>query len=126
MPINEPDFHRTPFKPLNPWGRAMPKPKREMRSAAPEQLYQVFVELTKPFRHPSGMVLKKGSLMPVGPKWAVGFAEQFCAKIREQITLGNEKSWNNPQVMACVAKDQPGASQRMIDLFRNAPTMPGN
>lgn len=99
-----PDFERVPFKPLNPWGRPMPTPKRAIRTEAPEQLYQVFVELTKPFKQ-LDVVLPAGSLMAVGPKWGLQLAEQFCAAIKEQIRKNAERLWINPTVMPCVAKD---------------------
>lgn len=97
-----PDFERVPFKPLNPHGRPMPALKRPMRAEAPEQLYQVFVELAKPFRLRSGAILPAGSVMPVGPKWRLQMAEQFAQCIKAEIRKNAERLWLNPTVMACV------------------------
>ena len=77
------------FKPLNPWGRDMPKPSRPVRDRSIfTDLYQVHVE----FRG-------TGRVLPVGPKLTQEAAEMFCQAINVQIVHGKEKRWANPHVM---------------------------
>ena len=72
------------FKPMNPWGRPMPKPSREIKKAPPS-LYQVHVELTS-----------TGKQIPVGPKVNLELAERICEAIGVMIARGKEKTWSNP------------------------------
>ena len=76
-----------PFKPMNPWGRPMPKPKRPVRDKPPER-FQVHVERTS-----------DGVTIPVGPKMDPDGAAQFCEAINRMIAAGREKSWNNAHVV---------------------------
>lgn len=76
------------FKPLNPWGRPMPKPQREMQKAPPS-LFQVHVEENA-----------TGRQIPVGPKVSDPvFAERFCEAIGVMIGRQREKSWSNPVIV---------------------------
>lgn len=78
------------FRPLNPWGRAMPKPVRPVRDASIfTALFQVHVEL----RH------KPGRCIPVGPKLTQEAAEMFRIAIAAQIAHGKEKRWANPYLV---------------------------
>ncbi len=78
------------FRPVNPWGRPMPKPARKLRLPSEiHALYQVFVET------------RSGRMLAVGPKLTAAAAEQFAAAIRVQIIHGKEKRWSNPSVL-CV------------------------
>ena len=71
------------YKPLNPWGRPMPKyaPKPKL------ERYQVFVELPD------------HGLLGVGPKGPEDFLRPFCRSIEEQIALGKERHWRNPHIV---------------------------
>lgn len=71
------------FRPLNPWGRPMPKPERPPRPP----LWQVFV------KEPGGRVI------PVGPQGPKETAEMFCIAIGEQIALGAERRWSSPHIV---------------------------
>lgn len=93
---------KSAFKPLNPWGRPMPKPNRAMRRRA--TLYQVHVE-------------QDGKQIPVGPKTDnPGMAEKFCEAIGVMIARGQEKTWSSPTVVAIREKTD---SRKIGDvLFR--------
>lgn len=86
MSVYLPDS-KIPFKPMNPWGRPMPKPSRTMRKA-PLPLFQVFVEETKTGKH-----------LAVGPKMEQEQAEKFCEAIGVMIGRGLEKTWATPTVV---------------------------
>lgn len=81
------------FKPLNPWGRAMPKPPRAVRERAPmADLYQVNVET------------RDGGLLPIGPRLEKPAAEMLCIAIGNEIAAGREKFWTNPHVLQVASK----------------------
>lgn len=71
------------YKPLNPWGRPMPKYKPPEK---PER-YQIFVET------------KTRDLLAIGPKAPEDFLRPLCRAIEEQIARGNEKDWSNPHIV---------------------------
>lgn len=72
------------FRPLNPWGRPMPRPKVPPRPV----VYQLFVE-TMPTRQ----------LLAVGPSGPKHFLEPLCAAIEQHIAAGLEKDWRNPHLV---------------------------
>ena len=76
-PAGAPDF-----KPLNPWGRSMPK-----APPPPEPLHQVFV-----------MDPLKGAI-PVGPKMGKQFCDAIADVIRQNILNGMEHRWSDPVVV---------------------------
>lgn len=76
-----------PFKPLNPHGRPMPKPSREMRKTPPS-MFQVQVE-----------EISTGRLVLVGPRTMQSLAERLCEMIGTEIAHGREKSWANPTIV---------------------------
>lgn len=78
------------FKPMNPWGRPMPAPKRPIKEKPPS-LYQVFVETTE------------GKEIPVGPRVTQEVAERFCEAIGVMIGRGKEKNWSNPRLVEFAA-----------------------
>ena len=75
-PASTPDF-----RPLNPWGRPMPKPERPERP----KLYQVHVRDKR-----------NGRTIAVGPKMAHEFTEMFRLSIAQGIASGAEKRWRDP------------------------------
>lgn len=72
------------FRPLNPWGRAMPKytppPKREM--------HQLFVE-----------VMPSRRLLAVGPRAPKDTLEPLRCEIEKAIVAGIERDWRNPHLV---------------------------
>lgn len=74
------------FKPVNPWGRAMPKPPRPPREA----LYQLVVT-----RAGRGQIR-------FGPQAGKAFIDEFAAAVRSAILLGVEKELSDPHVVKCV------------------------
>lgn len=62
--------------------------RRDRRALKREPLYQVNVEETK-----------TGQLRAVGPAMLKEACEQFAHAIRQQIALGREREWSNPQVI---------------------------
>lgn len=72
------------YRPLNPWGRSMPKPKRKATDA---ELYQVFVKKTK-----------DGAIIPFGPAMIQECAEAFLVAINGQLALGKEKLISEPHL----------------------------
>lgn len=73
------------YKPLNPWGRAMPKPVRAPRAP----LYQLIVR-------------RKGVQMPYSPKLHREFLEPLLEAINTAIRLGVEKEMTDPHIVLCV------------------------
>jgi hypothetical protein len=73
-----------PFKPLNPYGRAMPKVARASR----EPLYQLCVK-----------VVDTGKLIRVGPMIGKDAAEQFLFTLNKTIAAGLEKQWAEPHLV---------------------------
>lgn len=82
------------FKPLNPWGRPMPKIQGPSGSTELniEPLYQVHVEL------------RDGKAIPVGPKMVKHMAEEFLMAINTKIVQGKEKEWANPTLLPVRSK----------------------
>jgi hypothetical protein len=78
-PVGAPDF-----KPLNPWGRPMPKRERP----PPPPLHQVVVKENA-----------SGVLTPVSPRMPKEHCEAFCEAISLQIVAGAEKRWSDPHVV---------------------------
>ena len=77
---------KVPFRPVNPWGRPMPKLVRQVRAP----LYQVIVK-----RQGRGQI-------PFGPKMEKAFADEFLHAIEGQIRAGNEKELSDPHIVLCV------------------------
>lgn len=75
-----------PFRPVNPWGRPVPRVAKPVRPA----LYQVIVT-----REGRGQI-------PFGPKMGRAAAEEFCEAIMGQIRLGAEKQLSDPHIVMCV------------------------
>lgn len=78
-PAGAPDF-----RPLNPWGRPMPKPDREPLPP----LYQVFAHDRR-----------LGRIIPVSPKMGKEFCEAICMTIARRVGSGDWKNWSNPHVV---------------------------
>jgi hypothetical protein len=79
------------FVPLNPWGRGMPK-------AAPRSKPAVFQLVVRDLRN-------GGRELRVGPKCETAeIAEALCMAIKQQIELGREKRWADPQVINFTAE----------------------
>lgn len=80
QPVGFPDF-----KPMNPWGRAMPKPVRQPRP----DLYQIVVR-----RH--------GVEIRFGPAMIKDCVDQLVTAIETSIRLGVEKELSEPHIVKCV------------------------
>lgn len=74
------------FKPRNPWGRPMPKTKREMLKE-PAPLYQVMVEQND------------GSQLPIGPKLDQLTAQRCCEGLARTLIHAKHSPWHNPVVV---------------------------
>lgn len=74
------------FVPLNPWGRPMPKPVTQPRPV----LYQVVVRDKE----------RGNRELRVGPRMIREMASMLQIVIAEQISLGAEKRWSDPVVVA--------------------------
>ena len=77
---------KEPFRPLNPWGREMPKVKRPVR----EPLYQLIVT-----RVGRGMI-------PFGPKMKKDAVDQLFEAVSAGIRVGVEKELTDPHVVRCL------------------------
>lgn len=77
------------FVPMNPWGRAMPKPPRPER----RQLYQVVIR-----DKGDGYREKRVGPACEGPE----AANAFCLTIADQIALGRETTWESPRVVMLI------------------------
>lgn len=88
---------KVPFRPQNPWGRAMPKVKQ--RSRPP--LYQVVV------------TMMNGKDVPFGPKIERTAADEFCGTIRQSIACGAEKELRAAYVVAVESME---ASRKRVTL----------
>ena len=99
---------KIPFKPLNPWGRAMPKPAREMRRDRPS-LYQLRVTNNA-----------TGEKILVGPKVVLELAERLCIAANVMISRGKETAWSNPEIVEYRQESpaQPGSKETLGDLLR--------
>jgi hypothetical protein len=78
---------KDPFRPLNPWGRPMPKPVRGPRP----DLYQLIVR-----RH--------GKEIPYGPKMEKGGLDELLHTIEAAIRVGVEKEITEPHLVRCVSE----------------------
>ena len=87
---------KEPFRPLNPWGRAMPKVKQRERP----QLYQVVIRY-------------KGREMPYGPKASRAFVEQLYEAVSAACRLGVVKDIRDPYIAAVKSKEENDSSRRM-------------
>jgi hypothetical protein len=56
-----------------------------------ETLYQIWVE-----------VFGKSEPIPICPKMPEEFCEAILIEINAQISLGKEKKWANPHILACI------------------------
>lgn len=82
MPNGIPDF-----RPLNPYGRAMPKPTRPYRTARPA-LYQVEIDLLK------------GGTERAGPMWEMeDMAGSVAAAINRMLALNPMHGWGRARVV---------------------------
>lgn len=77
---------KDPFRPMNPHGRAMPKPVRQARP----ELYQVVVK-----RAGWGEI-------PFGPKMVKECVEEFFRVVDGAIRSGVEKRLSDPHIVKCV------------------------
>jgi hypothetical protein len=77
---------KEPFRPLNPHGRAMPKPARPYR---PERhaLHQVEIEL------------RGGGTKRIGPMWAEEMAGSLAATINKTLVLKPMDDWVKARVV---------------------------
>jgi len=71
-----------PFRPVNPWGRPVPKVHRPER----EPLYQLVVR-------------RKGREIPFGPKAGKVFVAELCRTIEAGIRVGVEKELTEPHIV---------------------------
>lgn len=88
------------FRPLNPWGRAMPKPMRQPRPS----LWQIFVKDAR-----------TGTRIAVGPKAPKEFSEALIERLNLNIVVGIEKQWSDPELV-CVAgagNEKPSQGSRI-------------
>lgn len=76
------------YRPLNPWGRAMPKSKKKPKP----DFYQVVVETSS----------RDGTkhMLPVSPRASREFCMPLCSAIETEIAAGRERTWKNP----CIVK----------------------
>lgn len=76
-----------PFKPLNPWGRAMPRVKK---AAVPDPLYQVIVETAE------------GKEVPASPRFGgpdgLKAAEQICEAVNTAIIKRIRPEWMSARI----------------------------
>ncbi len=81
---------KDPFRPLNPWGRDMPRvPQRER-----PQLWQV-------------VVTHKGREIPIGPKCERSMVDHLFEMIEQGIRLGTEHDWSKPHIVAVASEHKP-------------------
>lgn len=74
------------FKPLNPWGRRMPKLTKNFTDE-PRKLYQVWVDD------------RDGKAMALGPKVIRAVADEFLATVNKVIIHeGPRATWANPRL----------------------------
>jgi hypothetical protein len=76
------------FRPLNPWGRAMPKSPRPDK----HDLYQLIV-----------WDISRRQEVRVGPQMAQEFVEGLAAAMRAEIAAGRDQRWSDPTVV-CTQK----------------------
>lgn len=75
-----------PFRPVNPWGRSVPRPSRTVRPA----LYQLIVTRTG------------WGQIPFGPKMEKQFVDALFDTVNKAIRSGIEKELSDPHVVMCV------------------------
>ena len=75
-----------PFRPLNPWGRPMPKTER-IKSREPTPLYQVMVRD------------RDGKQIPLGPAIDQVTAARCCEALSLAQLRGKDAEWSNPEVV---------------------------
>jgi hypothetical protein len=90
------------YRPLNPWGRPMPKAERNPLHT---ELWGVVVET------------RGGSPLRVGPAVAKPIAEELLAAINLQIAKGAELAWSNPSLVK--VSGPPAVNERERDAFLN-------
>jgi hypothetical protein len=78
---------KVPFRPVNPWGRPMPKPVRPVR----EPLYQLIVTRTSETRGKEQIGF--------GPKMIRAATEQLCEAVQTGIRLGVETELSDPHIV---------------------------
>ena len=93
-----------PFRPLNPWGRSMPKVAAR---SGPPQLWQVFVTWPARGRHP----------IAIGPRMEKSFAEALCETITNAVRCGAEREWTNPHIEKVASVHQPQGQKTLRDLI---------
>ena len=74
-----------PFRPVNPWGRAVPKVEKPIR----EQLYQLVVK-------------RNGQEMRFGPKAGKEMIDQLHLAVETAVRLGVEKDLSDPHIVRVV------------------------
>ena len=76
------------FRPINPWGRAMPKPTRPYREKPiSHALYQVEIDL------------RRGGKKRVGPQWAEEMAGSLAETINRALILRPDDEWGRARVV---------------------------
>lgn len=94
---------KEPFRPMNPWGREMPKVKRPDRP----QLYQLVA---------TRLVKGKWVEQPLFPRGPWNLVEQWLHVVTESIRTGAEKELRNPHMVA-VKSEKPGDKRTLRDLL---------
>ena len=95
---------KEPFRPVNPWGRAMPKTPQRSRP----QLYQVVVWMKRE---------DKWVETRFGPKMERLFAEDFFRVVDEGIRLGTHPHLKNPYLVAVASEHQAQGQKTLRDLI---------
>jgi hypothetical protein len=89
-----------PFRPLNPWGRSMPKSGRRAKAA----LYQL-------------VVTRGGKEIRLGPKMERQFVDQLYETVLNGIRCGAEKELSNPHIVAVVSSEIGQRRETVGDLL---------
>lgn len=85
------------YRPLNPWGRAMPK-----APALPEPACSLYVRSRK-----------QGKQVRVGPKMAYQYLEPLMMQINKAAALGAEQDWCDARIVKPTRKaSKPGKFAR--------------
>lgn len=84
---------REPFKPLNPYGRAMPKPTRPYREEK-HALYQVEIDL------------RGGGTRRIGPQWAEEMAGSLAETINKALIIRPMDDWGRARVVLAKPAEQ--------------------
>lgn len=88
MPNGIPDF-----RPINPYGRAMPKPTRPYRPLRPA-LYQVEIDL------------RGGGTKRIGPQWAEEMAGSLAETINKALLVRPMDDWGRARVVLAKPAEQ--------------------